>query len=306
MVHIHLPISKSIANRVLLLQAIHRDPLMRVSSDMPDDVIVLHDALQNLYQHKPGTQQTLYLKNCGTALRFLQVHIARFYPLEPIFLDGDERLKERDGAPTSQTTSARILHGEDIPVKPNESPYITMSRTMTAHYKPDMSEFLEADWSSAAFWYEYIAIHGGELLLQGLTEHSLQGDKAVADIYSKYFRVDTEFSDQGARIYRSANSKDSNFVDTVHIDFENTPDLYPAVALTCERMGITLQATGTERLHHKESDRLEAVRLHQVRNDHRMALALLMADYPISTEDQQCIAKSYPISLLSEALTTMA
>ena len=45
---VRLPISKSIANRLLLLQAIHGDPLMRVSSDMPDDVIVLHDALQQI------------------------------------------------------------------------------------------------------------------------------------------------------------------------------------------------------------------------------------------------------------------
>ena len=62
---IKLPISKSIANRILLLQAIHGDPLMRVSSDMPDDVIVLHDALVRLREHKKGEPLTLYLKNCG-------------------------------------------------------------------------------------------------------------------------------------------------------------------------------------------------------------------------------------------------
>ena len=48
MATIKLPISKSIANRLLLLQAIHGDSLLRVSSDMPDDVIVLHDALQQI------------------------------------------------------------------------------------------------------------------------------------------------------------------------------------------------------------------------------------------------------------------
>ena len=41
---------------------------MRVSSDMPDDVIVLHDALMALRAHKKGEPLTLYLKNCGTAL----------------------------------------------------------------------------------------------------------------------------------------------------------------------------------------------------------------------------------------------
>ena len=51
---------------------------------------------------------------------------------------------------------------------------------------------------------------------------------------------------------------------------------------------------GTERLRYKESDRIEAVRLHEVRNDHRMAMALMAADFPVADDEQQCIAKSYP------------
>ena len=284
---IKLPISKSIANRILLLQAIHGDPLMRVSSDMPDDVIVLHDALMALRAHKKGEPLTIYLKNCGTALRFLQVHLAKCYPGEPITLTGDPRLMERDGKPTSQTTSARILHGEEIPVDPNESPYITMSRKIAEAY-PKVS--LEADWSAAAFWYEYVAIHGGSLHLEGLTSDSLQGDKVVADIYAKYFGVQTIFS-KGfvlVKYYASTGQVLSR------IDFSHCPDLYPAVALTCEKLGIELQAIGIENLRHKESDRIEAVRLHEVRNDHRMAMALMCADYPVSIEEQACIAKSYP------------
>ena len=81
---------------------------MRVSADMPDDVIVLHDALTLLRAHKKGEPLTLYLKNCGTALRFLQVHLEKCYPGEPITLTGDPRLMERDGKPTTQTTSARL------------------------------------------------------------------------------------------------------------------------------------------------------------------------------------------------------
>ena len=284
---IKLPISKSIANRILLLQAIHGDPLMRVSSDMPDDVIVLHDALVRLREHKKGEPLTLYLKNCGTALRFLQVHLAKCYPGEPITLSGDPRLMERDGKPTSQTTSARILHGENIPVDPNESPYITMSRKIAEAY-PKVS--LEADWSAAAFWYEYVAIHGGELKLEGLREDSLQGDKVVADIYAKYFGVQTICGKGYVLVKNYATAMQQLCI----LDFTNTPDLYPAVALTCERLGMELQATGIENLRHKESDRIEAVRLHEVRNDHRMAMALMAADYPVSIEEQACIAKSYP------------
>ena len=328
---VKLPISKSIANRLLLLQAIHGDSLMRVSSDMPDDVLVLHDALQKIrdvygtpgHRISPPFREglevglSLNLKNSGTALRFLQVHIARCYPGVPITLTGDPRLMERDGKPTTQTTSALILHGEDIPVEPDESPYITMSRRIKEMYDTNSLPFregvgvgleaglgLERDWSSASFWYEYVAIHGGELLLEGLTSDSLQGDRIVADLYAKYFGVQTEFVPKGA-IIRSVSPKDglsakrsvSGTVcqpQAVSIDFSHCPDLYPAIALTCEKLSIELHATGTERLRFKESDRLEAVRLHEVRNDHRMAMALMCADYSVSEADQQCIAKSYP------------
>ena len=311
--HVKLPISKSIANRILLLQAIHGDPLMRVSSDMPDDVLVLHDALEQLQTFKQGAAQTpnkgaapnskqaplvLNLKNCGTALRFLQVHLEYCYKGEPIVLDGDPRLMERDGKPTTQTTSALILHGESIPVTLNESPYITMSRRMASMYQPSLADSIESCWSSAAFWYEYVAIHGGELLLEGLTENSLQGDRIVADLYAEHFGVQTTFTPEGARIVNHSDRQSivprQSSNRQLEIDFFNCPDLYPAVALTCEKLSIDLIATGTDRLRFKESDRLEAVRLHEVRSDHRMAMALMCADYPVSIEEQACIAKSYP------------
>jgi hypothetical protein len=268
---------------------------MRVSSDMPDDVLVLHDALEQLQTFKqgaaPNSKQAplvLNLKNCGTALRFLQVHIAKCYPGAPITLTGDPRLMERDGKPTTQTTSARILHGEETPVAENESPYITMSRRVAESY-PNVS--IETDWSAAAFWYEYVAIHGGELLLEGLQPDTLQGDRIVADLYAKYFGVQTEFIPEGALIHHTSNIKHQT---SVSLNFERIPDLYPAVALTCEKLSIDLIATGTDRLRHKESDRIEAVRLHEVRNDHRMAMALMAADFPVAESEQTCIAKSYP------------
>ena len=303
---------------------------MRVSSDMPDDVIVLHDALQQIrdtfgtpnervshpFRKGSGIGLSLNLKNCGTALRFLQVHIAKCYPGEPITLTGDARLMERDGKPTSQTVSARILHGEDIPVEENESPYITMSRKVKERYEnksvlcqPEAvctlsgeAGLVEACWSSAAFWYEYVAIHGGELELEGLKEDSLQGDRVVADLYATHFGVQTTFTAEGAVIknteYRVQNT------DRITIDFTGCPDLYPAIALTCERLGIVLEATGIERLRYKESDRIEAVRLHEVRGDHRMAMALMAAGaYPLplpkgkGEEMQRIIAKSYPTFL---------
>ena len=309
---IHLPISKSIANRALMLQAIHRDPLMRVSVNMPDDVIVLHDALEKLssfsHQNSEFSEKhplVLHLKNCGTALRFLQVHLEKCYPGAAITLTGDPRLLERVGKPTTQTASARILHGENVPSMPDESPYITMSRSMAEAY-PNIR--LEYDWSSAAFWYEYMALQPllypnapSELLLNGLTADSLQGDHVLADIYSKHFGVMTTFTADGAIIVNTTNRQSvANYQSLncqLELDFTDCPDLYPAVALTCERLGLILRATGTERLAYKESNRLQAVATHQTRHDHRMAMALHVASYPV--DDTACIAKSYP-SFLSQ------
>ena len=290
MVHLSLPISKSIANRLLLLQAIHGDELMPVSAAMPDDVRLIHHCITQLRAHQSGTPLTLYLHNCGTALRFLKVHLEQCYQGEPIVLDGDERLIERDGQPTTQTTSAWIMHGKDIPQEEDESPYITMTRRVTAAY-PHVA--IERDWSAAAFWYEYIAIHGGEVLLEGLTEDSLQGDRKVAAIYAQYMGVHTTYTPQGVIL----RATDDQRPTCITIDFSATPDLYPAIALTCERLGITLHAEGTERLRHKECDRLEAVRLHEVRNDHRMAMCFSLVSLggtPITIMDPACVNKTYP------------
>ncbi len=142
------------------------------------------------------------------------------------------------------------------------------------------------------------------MLLEGLKEDSLQGDRVVADIYAQHFGVQTTFTPEGAVIQSvspSGGLSAKRSCNEVVIDFVNIPDLYPAVALTCERLGMELKATGTERLRYKESDRLEAVRLHEVRNDHRMAMALMAADYikplptsPEGKEIQTIISKSYP------------
>ena len=166
--------------------------------------------------------------------------------------------------------------------------------------------FLERDWSSAAFWYEFVALHGGEITLPGLSRDSLQGDKVVADIFA-HLGVHTTYTAEGITI-ASTGVADLQRSDLQGIDARSTaqrsaeeilcqdfsacPDLYPAVALTCERLGIELHATGVESLPLKESDRLRAVREHRTDADHRMAMALLVAGYEV--DDTACISKSYP------------
>ena len=328
---IELPISKSIANRWLILQAIHGDELMPVSDSMPDDVQILHLALTTLH-NTTQSNTTLHLSNCGTAMRFLTAYAAQLENRVTI-LDGVERMHHRpigqlvdalreigadieylgkEGFPplrikgcildkhrivtinhpqSTQFVSALLLIGANVHTN-STSPYITLTRELiqycTTLHNSTQRYTIEKDWSSAAFWYEYVALYGGEIILPGLYRDSLQGDKVVADIFA-HLGVSTQYTEEGIRIYRSQAILNSKFLIQ---NFSACPDLYPAVALTCERLGIGLHATGTDSLPLKESDRLRAVREHRTDADHRMAMALLVAGYEV--DDTACISKSYP------------
>ena len=365
---IELPISKSIANRLLMLQAIHGDGLLTVSAcripdgacvvgcfDLPEDVQILHRALTTLKTFRTSeTLSTPHINvgNCGTAMRFLTAYAAQLENKVTV-LDGMERMRHRpigqlvdalreigadieylgeEGFPplrimgkalnkskpitlnrpqSTQFVSALLLIGANVQTD-STSPYIILTREMIKNKEQgtknkdkllttDQTQVtnlgslvlapyseIERDWSSAAFWYEYVALHGGEITLPCLSRDSLQGDKVVADIFT-HLGVYTEYTTEGIVIYSFPLHSTPC---TLHQDFAFCPDLYPAVALTCEKLGIRLDATGVESLPLKESDRLRAVREHRTDHDHRMAMALLIAGYEV--DDTACISKSYP------------
>ena len=331
---IELPISKSIANRLLILQAIHGDGLMTVSADLPAEVQILHNALTTLRTFKTSkTLSTPHIDvgNCGTAMRFLTAYCAQLEG-QTVTLNGMERMHHRpigqlvdalreigadieylgeEGFPplrikgcildkhrmvtindpqSTQYISALLLIGANV-ITNSTSPYIYITQEVIKQYQLSPFSYhlsVEKDWSSAAFWYEYVALHGGEITLPGLSRDSLQGDKVVADIFAQ-LGVTTQYMEEGIVIYPSPLQSTTY---TLHQDFSACPDLYPAVALTCERLGVELHATGVESLPLKESDRLRAVREHRTDADHRMAMALLVAAYEV--DDTACISKSYP------------
>ena len=328
---IELPISKSIANRLLMLQAIHGDELMPVSDSMPDDVRIMSEAIRLLGERR---EARIDLGNCGTAMRFLTAYCAQLEG-QTIILDGVERMHHRpigqlvnalreigadieylseesfpplrikgcildkhrivtiNNPQSTQFVSALLLIGANVQTN-STSPYITLTRTLIEQYALTSTPYrlspiaLERDWSSAAFWYEYVALHGGEITLLGLSHDSLQGDKIVADIFA-HLGIHTIYTVEGVVISSSPLHPTPY---TLHHDFSACPDLYPAVALTCERLGVELHATGVESLPLKESDRLRAVAEHRTDADHRMAMALLIAGYEV--DDTACISKSYP------------
>lgn len=113
---------------------------------------------------------------------------------------------------------------------------------------------VEADWSSASYWYSLAALSTDcDLLLRGLHKNSLQGDAVVTDIYT-FFGVRTSFEQEGVRLTR-LHSKNEHF----GFDFTDCPDLVQTVAVTCAALGIPAWMNGLHTLKLKETDRVAAM-----------------------------------------------
>ena len=289
------------------------------------------DGVERMH-HRPIGQLVDALREIGADIEYLGEE--GFPPLRIMGKALDKSKPITLNQPQStQFVSALLLIGANVQTD-STSPYITLTRALIdqypiahrASYSPhcgrpiaaQAASSLERDWSSAAFWYEFVALHGGEITLPGLFRDSLQGDKVVADIFA-HLGVHTTYTAEGITLSpirgpRRCSHRGEHFAYSeasysplsgrpiaaqaasrskiLVQDFGNCPDLYPAVALTCERLGIELHATGVESLPLKESDRLRAVREHRTDADHRMAMALLVAGYEV--DDTACISKSYP------------
>ena len=172
----------------------------------------------------------------------------------------------------------------------------------------------EGDWSNAAFWYGAAAL-GSEILIDGVREKSLQGDKRIKQI-CKEFGVLIEND-------KTIVNKFEPFV----IDAKDIPDLVPILSIIACGMNKKTIINGTARLRLKESDRVEST-LSLIKNlgghafadnnsitidgngvltggavdgynDHRIvmsaAIASTICKEPVIINDAQAINKSYPL-----------
>ena len=206
----------------------------------PDDVRLLHGILSSLPERGRGDSTvTIDCRNCGTAMRFLTAFFAA-RPGCRVVLDGVERMRHRPvgqlvdalralgaditclGTPgfppllirgrrldlsrpvtilrpaSTQFVSALLLIGAQVHTD-STSPYIALTRSLlrTSYIAPS---YMERDWSSAAFWYEYAAIHGGSFFFPSLTLDSLQPDRVAADLFAR-LGVRTTATPDGIRIH---------------------------------------------------------------------------------------------------------
>lgn len=181
---------------------------------------------------------------------------------------------------------------------------------------------IESDWSAAAFWYEIEALTSGFITLNGTLHPSIQGDSVISHIFAN-LGVDTEFTPQSADLVASPELS-----PRLQLDLQATPDIVPALVVTCIMLRIPFRFTGLESLHIKECDRIEALceetllvgavitreapgiiswdgiprpiqqlPVFHTHDDHRMAMALA----PVATYlpgivicDAEVVSKSYP------------
>ena len=131
------------------------------------------------------------------------------------------------------------------------------------NYQPNIIS-VEADWSAASYFYELAAINpGSNILLKGLKDDSLQGDRVVAEMF-EVFGVKSSFIKQGVLISservtaetpRLHRGKLRRRVYNLIFDIKDCPDLFPALVVTCAAKKMNATFKNTSHLNSKESER---------------------------------------------------
>jgi 3-phosphoshikimate 1-carboxyvinyltransferase len=248
---------------------------------------------------------------------------------------------EIDGSISSQLLTGLLmalpLASNDSEIKVNNlksKPYIDMTTGLLKYfginvYHSDYKVFsipgnqkyiprtysVEGDWSGGAFLLVAGAING-ELTVKGLSQESLQSDRAIIEGLKK----------AGAKIMINGDQIEiaKSELNAFEFDATESPDLFPPlVALASYCKGIS-KIRGASRLIHKESDRAKTLKdefaklkigidvqddvmlitggqpegAHaESHEDHRIAMALavtaLGASGRVHIRDSQCVAKSY-------------
>ena len=117
-------------------------------------------------------------------------------------------------------------------------------------FKSTESVAVEGDWSNAAFFLAAGAL-GGRVAVSGLSDTSLQGDRAIAQLLQSFgARVNTD----GAGVSVSAEN-----LAALDIDVSEVPDLFPILAVVAAGAHGTTRLYNAARLRIKESDRIHAV-----------------------------------------------
>ena len=330
-----LPISKSIANRLLICKAMRGDDLSEVIaspafSQYPDDVRLMAEHLATMQSARP---HVLDCQNAGTVMRFLCAFAAQKEGLE-LTLTGCERMMQR---PIGQLVEALRKIGADIrylgeegfpPLRIIGKP---LDKTPLRMCAPQPSTQFISALLLAGIAVEtnvqspYIDLtrsvirdfQAGRISRLEDVEKDwssaafwLEREAVGLPIPEEIFSQLREDSEQGDKVACTLFEKIKSRNLTAW-DFSSCPDLYPAAAVACCVLGLQPAFSGLQTLRLKESDRIAAVEeglraisqdsqaVVKTYADHRIAMAFLAAGFRV--DNTACIAKSYP-AFLSQLL----
>ncbi|MBN8694763.1 MAG: 3-phosphoshikimate 1-carboxyvinyltransferase [Bacteroidetes bacterium] len=297
-------------------------------------------------QQRPIGELVNTLRKLGANITYLNKE--GFPPLKIVGSKLNGGAIEIDGSVSSQFITALLLiaptleSGLTLQIK-NESvskPYIKMTievmnqfgvaveqignviKVPSAHYKKDgLDYYVESDWSSASYWYSFVALADeAKVTLRNFNKSSFQSDSIVQSLYEK-LGVKTHWDATGITLTKQASS-----ISELQYDFLDCPDIAQTVAATCVGLGLKAHLTGLQTLRIKETDRIAAMKAELERfgaavemtdssikinpnaspltptdeiktyHDHRMAMSiapLVMKCNTLTFDDEDVVNKSY-------------
>jgi 3-phosphoshikimate 1-carboxyvinyltransferase len=213
------------------------------------------------------------------------------------------------------TLSVLSIFGKNITHNNYETFYIN-PQSFTNIAAPEIT--IEGDWSSASAMLVGAAV-SGDVIINGLSEHSLQSDKDMLDVL---FQAGAHLT-LGETWVQVSHSGELNEFD---FDATHAPDLFPMLSVLAACCNGESSIKGIHRLIHKESNRIESISemldklgvIYSVAddtlfiegkeildsctidsyNDHRIvmaaAIAALRCDGKITIINAETVSKSYP------------
>lgn len=178
---------------------------------------------------------------------------------------------------------------------------------------------VEGDYSQAAFFLVAAAL-GADVEVRGLREDSLQGDREILNIVQNAGAILRRTPNGGLKVDSPSGLK------AQRVDVSTIPDLVPPLAVLLSLSEGVSEIVNAARLRFKECDRLAAVTRElnalgakieeredsllitgvpeflggpvHAWNDHRIAMmsavAAIRCKEPVTIDDPDCVAKSYP------------
>lgn len=158
---------------------------------------------------------------------------------------------------------------------------------------------VEGDWSNAAF-FDALNLTGGKVVLDGLREDSLQGDKIYRELYeqlkSGHPTIDiSDCPDLGPVLIAAAVLQHgADLTGTARLRLKES-DRALSMQQEIEKFGIRIEA-GENEIHIPDQRPMPPATLLNSHNDHRiaMALAVLMTVTGGILEDAEAVEKSLP------------